>query len=162
MEEKMKNVVVFLIILIVAAVAFLMLTGKDDDTATAPGQAFMNRNVVPVDISGTKEEKARVVAQYSQRAKNEMRSIATAVESYFVDWNTYPPDLAVTTTPIAYMTRIFKDPFTKNSEYGYRLDDQKGWVVWSIGPDGEDDFGEKSYDPGSGTFSDGDIVRTRM
>jgi hypothetical protein len=162
MEEKMKNVVVFVIILIVAAVAFLMLTGDDESTVTAPGQAFLNRNVEPIEITGTKEEKARIVAQYTARSKSEMRSIATAVESYFVDWNTYPPDLTVTTTPIAYMTKMFKDPFTKDTEYGYRLDDQKGWIVWSIGPDGEDDFGEKGYDPGRGTFSVGDIVRTRM
>jgi hypothetical protein len=159
----MKNVVVFLVILIIAAVAFLMLTGKDDSqTNTAPGQAFLNRNVEPIEITGTKEEKARIVAQYTSRTKAEMRSLATAIESYFVDWNVHPPDLAVTTTPINYINKMYIDPFTKNSEYGYRAEKNGTWILWSIGPDGEDDFGEKTYDPAGGTFSGGDIVRVRQ
>lgn len=74
------------------------------------------------------------------RAKSDMRSVATAVESYAVDHNAYP--LAVTlddpavftrfsseevieslaphtvTTPIAYITSLPRDPFPPRSEGG--------------------------------------------
>lgn len=59
------------------------------------------------------------------RAKNDLRTLATAVESYFVDHATYPPDgddtqffnfdvmvtLRVLTTPIAYTQSLPFDPF---------------------------------------------------
>ncbi len=64
---------------------------------------------------------AQVRAKVS-RAKADMRSMATAIESYHVDWNRYPdtrgsrhPNLegrwARLTTPVAYLTTIFEDPF---------------------------------------------------
>ena len=65
---------------------------------------------------------AQVRAKVS-RASAEMRSLATAVESYYVDQNTYPigeyrpPIVTIEdrwrqlTTPVAYITNIFSDPF---------------------------------------------------
>lgn len=72
---------------------------------------------------------AQVRAKVS-RTKNDMRSMATALESYRVDTNKYPPDgrellnlgwtqeqvnafllLQVLTTPVAYMTSIPDDTF---------------------------------------------------
>lgn len=70
------------------------------------------------------------------RAYADMRSIATALESYSVDYNKYPPDrnhtsffpmwapdthfcdsLAMVTTPVAYITTLrIPDPFLHNSE----------------------------------------------
>ncbi len=62
------------------------------------------------------------------RAKADMRSLATAMESYYVDANTYPPNDAGgassqfrlnkvfhVTTPIAYMTSFPKDVFLPGS-----------------------------------------------
>jgi prepilin-type N-terminal cleavage/methylation domain-containing protein len=58
------------------------------------------------------------------RVKNDMRAYATALEAYAVDHNTYPEDqdnnpLHPTergfyrlTTPIAYITTLFRDPFS--------------------------------------------------
>lgn len=65
------------------------------------------------------------------RAKNDMRAMVAGLESYHVDHNSYPPDgtdidpmvfnfpadfdmalrLRVLTTPIAYISTIFDDPF---------------------------------------------------
>lgn len=56
------------------------------------------------------------------RTKADLRTIATALESYFVDHNIYPPDaqcgvinylerLKHLTTPIAYMSSVLEDPF---------------------------------------------------
>jgi len=67
------------------------------------------------------------------RARADMRSLATAVESYAVDNNHYPPATVVTdgtfahhvmniwvlTTPVAHITSsaIFKDPLKKGTTY---------------------------------------------
>jgi len=57
------------------------------------------------------------------RAKADMRSMATGIESYSVDYNQYPVEEIATgdmgwyrfphslTTPIAFLTQSFKDPF---------------------------------------------------
>ncbi|MCD6386692.1 prepilin-type N-terminal cleavage/methylation domain-containing protein [Candidatus Sumerlaeota bacterium] len=56
------------------------------------------------------------------RTKSDLRTISTALESYYVDHNKYPPDaqcgvinylerLKHLTTPIAYITSVLEDPF---------------------------------------------------
>jgi type II secretion system protein G len=61
------------------------------------------------------------------RVKADLRSLATAVESYSIDWNTYPNDSAAPqyrledieelSTPVAYITNVnLQDPF--NSQRG--------------------------------------------
>lgn len=55
------------------------------------------------------------------RAKADIRSMATAIEAYCVDHNTYPPysnpadkmigGLCALTTPVSFMTEIPRDPF---------------------------------------------------
>ena len=64
---------------------------------------------------------AQIRAKVS-RAKGDMRSIATAIEAYAVDYNQYPPNdggYEVTpiplTTPIAYITSRPRDPFAVNA-----------------------------------------------
>ena len=63
------------------------------------------------------------------RGKADMRSIQTAVEAYYVDWNAYPapsgigPDLLhdapELTTPIAYITTVrLTDPFGEAMRWG--------------------------------------------
>jgi type II secretion system protein G len=63
---------------------------------------------------------AQVRAKVS-RAKSDMRSVRVALEAYAVDNNHYPDsditwhttllDIPMITTPIAYLTSIFNDPF---------------------------------------------------
>jgi len=71
---------------------------------------------------------AQVRAKVS-RAKADMRSMATAIEAYRVDYSRYPtaefatpltPRVASLTTPIAYLASIFPDPFFlhRTSWYG--------------------------------------------
>ena len=69
------------------------------------------------------------------RTKGDMRTVATALESYFVDYNDYPfvsgeyvppilPGYCLGpgfTTPIAYMTSIPKDPFGQSAGYDIYL-----------------------------------------
>lgn len=62
------------------------------------------------------------------RAKADMRSLATAIDAYTVDYNRHPPDLsfmdektwALLTTPIAYMSTMLYNPFyPKNMDATY-------------------------------------------
>lgn len=127
---------------------------------------------------------AQVRAKVS-RVKNDQRSLATGIETYYVDNNTYPvwghpsntaawsamgqhnynsalaesqgadPNTvgrlkmihtfaakgstfggAIMTTPIAYITSYFTDPFMdfKQGTFGY-YSDTNGWIMFSPGPD---------------------------
>lgn len=90
------------------------------------------------------------------RCLEDMRTLATALESYLVDNNKYPPDTRdmgpddgspdftfwirpefSLTTPIAYITSFPEDPFwevgpDKYFQYGSVTN---GWIVASCGPD---------------------------
>ncbi|MCX7046742.1 MAG: prepilin-type N-terminal cleavage/methylation domain-containing protein [Candidatus Sumerlaeota bacterium] len=71
------------------------------------------------------------------RVKADMRTYATGIEAYFVDYNKYPPDRAVhvvnyvtmLTTPIAYITSLMPDPFATDwwASRGFKYPD--GTVV---------------------------------
>lgn len=102
-------------------------------------------------------------------AKMDMRSMATGIERYYVDYNCYPParplrgacksvsdverlrraggydltmvepghpGMAGLTSPIAYVTQIFTDPFApaKGLPFVYYAD-TNGWILISAGPD---------------------------
>lgn len=127
---------------------------------------------------------AQVRAKVS-RVKNDQRSLATGIESYYVDNNTYPLSarsgrspagttnynaaladvagntaardilaaidtfemrnvpatgvgMATLTTPVAYITSYFPDPFMdfKGATFAYfNSPDGNGWILWSPGPD---------------------------
>jgi prepilin-type N-terminal cleavage/methylation domain-containing protein len=75
---------------------------------------------------------AQVRAKVS-RVKSDLRSTATALEAYVIDWNKYPPDaqfapfvlhhdlgsyitrMVALTTPVAYLTSVFEDVFAANA-----------------------------------------------
>lgn len=64
------------------------------------------------------------------RVRADLRTIATSMETYMVDWNSYPMDgnggsyrgLVALTTPIAYQTAIAADPFNVGYLDGYATD----------------------------------------
>lgn len=49
------------------------------------------------------------------------------------------------------------DPFAEEAPLRFRLDDEKGFVVYSLGPDRQDGGAAVAYDPTNGTVSAGDI-----
>ena len=122
-------------------------------------------------------------------SQTNMRTIAVALEAYFVDCSSYPPGLnpfvtptAITdtwrlTTPMAYMAQIPKDiffarqsfgtpggPFGPGGEYLHYIADSSSatvyWLLFSYGPDRDMEFSNTYYDPSNGTISDGDIYRS--
>jgi len=98
------------------------------------------------------------------RAQSDMRSLGTALEAYMVDNNAYPQDMRILWQgPVKYITSGPSDPYS--GEYGgagrdfrYVLRDGL-WMIYSIGPDGQDNGGEIAYDATNGTNSAGDIIR---
>lgn len=103
------------------------------------------------------------------RVRSDMRSMATGIESYYVDWNQYPecttdpakmlrrpkegePVVSsfanpALTTPIAYLTQFFPDAFSvaPGATFGY-YQDKNGWMLFSPGPDKKFDLGWEVYD----------------
>lgn len=85
---------------------------------------------------------AQVRAKVS-RIKGDMRTLATAIEAYMVDYNEYPPDpydpgfhqpgwadvLNILTSPIAYITSLPKDPFADENV----IYDDKIWYFTKSG-----------------------------
>ena len=104
------------------------------------------------------------------RARSDMRSMATALESYYVDNNSYAAwaagDLGVNsflpqnsparnmptfrryttggpmtlTTPIAYITGYMKDPFAQGQGIYSYYSTKNGWILISPGPDSDYDI----------------------
>jgi len=110
------------------------------------------------------------------RARSDMRSMDTAIQSYMIDYYMPPRRTSGLTTPVAYLTSIFSDPFADVFDGGppptniqwfappdgtlrYGMGREDAVVVYSIGPDGVDSGGEPAYDPTNGIVSGGDIVR---
>jgi prepilin-type N-terminal cleavage/methylation domain-containing protein len=134
------------------------------------------------------------------RAQSDLRMINTALEAYRVDTNKYPPTplmslgnrdfrLHFLTTPVAYMTTIPHEIFTKGEREGYafwsanlndamkvspiyyHLTEEKNrrgrWVLFSRGPDIDYEAAIEEggggllqyYDPTNGTVSNGDLMR---
>ena len=151
-------------------------------------------------LSLHKVPRANLMSRVS-RTKSDLRSMATALEAYNVDWSNYPPSpgfnsvlnegpgittwasLYRLTTPIAYITKVCNDPFSKQDGdpiFCFHADGsrdpglwQQGlqWIIWSVGPDGIANFRSKGdflgegwidlvYDPTNGVTSSGDIMRT--
>ena len=97
------------------------------------------------------------------RVNADLRSMHTALESYFIDYNKYPSRLEQLTSPVAYITSVLKDPFNDLESYRYIIEKEKNeWKLYSLGPDEIDNAGEIIYDPTNGTKSEGDIIREKM
>lgn len=92
--------------------------------------------------------------------RSDLRSLATALESYRIDWSVYPPDPHRLTTPVPYVTAIFRDPFSLNESEPFLFElEPERWRIHSIGPDQIDQHALIVYDPTNGTVSAGDVIR---
>ncbi|MFW6255454.1 MAG: hypothetical protein ACOC54_01435 [Candidatus Sumerlaeota bacterium] len=112
--------------------------------------------------------------------RSDLRSIATGLEAYKLDYNIYPPHQKALTTPVAYLTSVLEDPysFSGSGPYKYYRAGDESWILTSPGPDMVEDIDpvedfeadvpqpseiilQKSYDPTNGTDSGGDIWRVK-
>lgn len=88
------------------------------------------------------------------RAKADMRTMATAIEQYAVDCNSYPDHFShglSLTTPVAYISSVPRDPFMAAHRHGgpggpppgfgelrysgMPIDHASRWIVGCVGPD---------------------------
>lgn len=112
------------------------------------------------------------------RVRTDMRSVAVALEAYFVDWNGYPrhrdfpswpippdyrPWFAGLTTPVSFITSMPKDPFTAPSPRGrpsvpagdyFHYDPLRN--TWSTGAEGNSpyDWMPPTWGPWDGFVAD--------
>ena len=122
----------------------------------------------------------------TSQSKADLRTLATAVESYYVDFSFYPISMTKLTSPIAYISGIPCDPYSegKKEPYFYCAGPENSiyksyYIFAGRGPDGElGPNGDASilknftpekgfigsgiieYDPTNGTCSAGDILRS--
>ncbi len=130
---------------------------------------------------------AQIRAKVS-RAQSDMRTIASALEMYYVDNNAYPislmgPGLRALTGPVEYISSIPIDVFSTGSRYRYGGSPPANphrWILTSRGPNQSNDTGTLHlypginsrfindpegtfpliiYDPTNGIISRGDIIR---
>ncbi len=139
------------------------------------------------------------------------RTLATAIETYFLDHKVYPAmqplryheyagdgleeaggwflntihpgssSIEGITTPIAYVTSVFPDPFAKDRGLPFAYyTDGPGWILISPGPDGDYDINKPhevydssivqpsgklllyAYDPTNGVDSSCDLFRVKQ
>lgn len=113
------------------------------------------------------------------RVMADQRSIAVAIESYFVDAGSYPASMdELWQGPVKYMSSPVADPFAldKGNSYHYaqgidawsRLTQagfnvgpprEEIWLLWSDGPDMRNDNAMIVYDPTNGSVSSGDVFK---
>jgi len=150
------------------------------------------------------------------RTRSDMRTLATALEAYYIDHASYPgwtdrvgqnvfvvgnirhkatydrlptfmnyrPGLATLTTPVAYISTHFADPYglERDEPFCYWAPKDGGWILWSAGPDGQYDLTmdniaqaydvkkpapndyllSLTYDPTNGPASGGDVYRVKQ
>lgn len=96
--------------------------------------------------------------QYIKKARSDLRILARAIRVYYRNNKRFPSELSELTVPITYVKTISQDPFSDEAKpYVYKILDE-GWILYSLGPDSDDDFGFTTYNPKSGPVSNGDIV----
>ncbi len=93
----------------------------------------------------TRAKIARVIA--------DQKSVATALEQYRMDKNSYPPDatnrrptgLYMLTFPVAYITTIPRDPFLSVQDRGMAIDQTPNGPFFAMGTDTESDNKRGTY-----------------
>ena len=98
---------------------------------------------------------------FTAKAAGELRSLAVAVESYYIhNSNAYPVALsnAASAAP-SIVSSVPNDPFNPGTAYGYDVSASPGdyWIIWSYGPDGAADITGIDTDGTLLTAADDDI-----
>ncbi|MCX7047474.1 MAG: hypothetical protein NTX50_18570 [Candidatus Sumerlaeota bacterium] len=122
------------------------------------------------------------------RAMADQRSLATGLEAYYVDYNSYPAWVEVLWQgPVKYLSQGPVDPFAGRGSLSsgdgqslfhyvtgtdafnrakqaglvnpYAEQPSSFWMTYSVGPSGQDSGGTIVYDPTNGTISAGNIIR---
>lgn len=123
------------------------------------------RSKAEAEVSEAAPQPAQIDAQVDQ-VKSDMRTLRTALETFFIDNNTYPlalegrtigeagiklgegADARIVrlTKPVTYIKALPTDPFNPDGNtYRYFSDGKSYWVLVSDGPDQKADYDEREY-----------------
>ena len=149
----MKKIMVAVLIIALATIFYFWLNNRQ------PASGY--RKIKPRKIEGKGEKRSITIVHLIWEAKAELVRIQIAAEAYHADYDQYPDYLRQLTTPASYLQNPPQDPFTLNSEMGYRKLSDTDYLIWSIGPDLKDQDGLTLYSQRHGLESEGDIVWTK-
>lgn len=94
---------------------------------------------------------------YIKAVREDLTDLVRAIHAYYKDNKNLPQSLAQLTSPIKYIETIPQDPFSdENNPYIYKFTDER-FMLYSLGPDSDDDSGSMTYSPANGIISNGDI-----
>lgn len=103
--------------------------------------------------------------EMSKRVKEQkalLEGVGNAVEAWYTKHRTLPDNLGVLNDETPYLGKVAKDLFSKSQPVAYRLNaDKSTAIVYSVGPDGDDDRGAKTVRGRFvfGEIPDGDITK---
>jgi len=104
------------------------------------------------------EWKLATLRHYINEANISLSSLAKAIRAYYNDNKKLPNKLSQLTEPVAYIKVVPQDPFSDEGKpYIYGISDN-GFVLYSLGPDSDDDSGAKQHYLENGFISNGDLI----
>lgn len=110
------------------------------------------------------EWKFPTLGVYLEKAKEDIRFLAKAIQDYYRDNQKLPETLSDLLKPTPYIAYIPLDIFNDNeAPYVYKVIDRATCRIYSLGPDSKDDLGITVYkEPEKGfplSITEGDIVK---
>lgn len=155
------RVIIVIIVFVLLILGLFFMFGRDHGVQEAEviKEPITSRDVEMAPLSDDVRIREAEVREKTAKAGAEMRVMVVALSAYKIDNNALPDSLYNLTTPIAYILKELPvDPFTRNSHFGYRIEENGEYILWSIGPDGIDNDGKMEYDRASGLTGSGDII----
>jgi len=146
--RKMKKLIILILVIGIAALGYWYYKGQK------------NKKVVEVSpVNKLTEEEMKMTPEQKLGEMNiRLRTAQTALMSFYIDEKRFPEELKELTTPIAYLSRYPTDLFQGGAPLNYQKVSTNHFRVWSVGPDGKDDHGEKVLDEKEGINGLGDMV----
>jgi hypothetical protein len=98
---------------------------------------------------------------YLQKIRKDLDLLSAAVINYYERESVLPDKLSQLVSPHTYIKAVPFDPYSDGKEPYHYVINADRWEIYSVGPDGKDDFGIKKYNLSGGVY-DGDIVEEGM
>lgn len=103
--------------------------------------------------------KFAVIPIYIGKVKNNLEVLRKAIREYYAENRKMPKTLSELLSPVPYVNNIPYDIFNDaNTPYAYKVITKDECLLYSLGPDSDDDQGAVQYDSVNGLISNGDII----
>jgi len=111
-----------------------------------------------VTMSNSEHMRASRVRGQASLVRLDLLSLRRAVTAYSERHGAPPPTLKSVLSRESELTEVPVDRFHPAGEALRLAVEGDSWMLWSVGPDGDDDGAGVSFDVTNGVLSDGDIV----